>query len=174
VENLRKLCTNLGISNTGSHSKFNSNLLLVPGIHGKSWHQTHITCIKAVNVVFSANFIEDFKMVNDQKSRQDHETKNICKAFWIRAALVYNACMQAREDEAEIVLVEKATSPSKNGETIVGPMERTADRAISFPDSDNSDDYGSNASLSSGGGGGMDNFGAIVVYPLDDEASTMA
>jgi hypothetical protein len=202
VENLRKLCINLGISNTGSFSKFNcpkaiaiyfwyqeslANIGIRPTSHAS---RVTSTVCRAVNVVFSADFIEDFKTVNDRKSRQDHETKNTYKAFWIRAAVAYNACMQAREDETEIVLVEKSTSPAKNGEIVVGQMAHAAKRAISFPDSDDSDDYGSNASLTSGGGGGkplavdtggvrepedededapIDDFGAIVVYPLDDE-----
>jgi hypothetical protein len=137
VENLRKLCTNLGISNTGSFSKFNcrkaiaicfryqeslANIGIRPTSHAS---RVTSTVCRAVNVVFSANFSEDFKMVNDRKSRQDHhETKNTYKAFWIRAAVAYNSCMQAREDETEIVLVEKSTSPAKNGEIVVGPMAR--------------------------------------------------
>lgn len=51
-----------------------------------------------VNIVFSAEFIEDFKTVNDQKSRRDHETQNTFKAFWISAAVAHNACMEAMED----------------------------------------------------------------------------
>jgi hypothetical protein len=194
VENLRKLCTNLGISNAGSYSKFNCRKAIAicfryqeslanNGIRPTS-HASRVTntVCRAVNVVFSADFIEEFKTVNDRKSRQDHETKNTYKAFWVRAALAYNACMQAREDETEIVLVEKATSPAKNGVIVVGPTAGAAKRAISFPDSDDSDDYGSNASVTSGGGvaaggvrepedldGPIDDFGAIVVYPLDDE-----
>ena len=47
-----------------------------------------------MNVVFSAEFIEDFKTVNDRKSQRDHETKNSTyKAFWIRAALAHNSCL---------------------------------------------------------------------------------
>ena len=41
-------------------------------------------------MVFSANFVNSLKMVNDKKSRHDHETGNTHKHFWIRAALAYN------------------------------------------------------------------------------------
>jgi hypothetical protein len=102
----------------------------------------------AVNVVFSADFIEDFKTVNDQKSRKDHETKNTYKAFWIRAALVYNSCTEMGEDETKIVLLEKATSPARNGEIVVGPAgARPANCAVLLPGSDNNDnnDYNSDS-----------------------------
>jgi ABC-type methionine transport system ATPase subunit len=38
------------------------------------------TICRAVNVVSSGEFIEDFKTVNDQKNCKDHETKNTSKA----------------------------------------------------------------------------------------------
>jgi hypothetical protein len=126
VDNLRKLCTNIGVSNAGSLSKFNcrkaiaiyfrfQESLLNIGIR-PTLHALRITSsvCRAVNVVFSADFIEEFKTVNDRKSRQDHEPKNTYKAFWIRAALAYNSCTETGEDETEIFLVEKATSPARN------------------------------------------------------------
>jgi hypothetical protein len=113
---------------------------------------------RAVNVVFSADFIEDFKTVNDPKSRQEHKTKNIYKAFWICAALAYYACMETREDETEIVLVEKATLPARNGEIVAHPAgARSANCAILFPGrnkNDDDNDTGSNSSQSSSSGGG--------------------
>ena len=43
-------------------------------------------------MVFSNNFVHGLKMVNDKKSRHDHETGNTHKHFWICAALAYNNC----------------------------------------------------------------------------------
>jgi hypothetical protein len=117
---------------------------------------------------------------------KDHKTKNTYKAFWIRAALAYNSCTETREDETELVLVEKATSPARNGEIVVGPGARPANCAILFPGSDNNNnnddnsDSGSDSSPSSSGGGkllavdnvednsldnggAIDDFGTIVV-----------
>jgi hypothetical protein len=56
-------------------------------------HSSRITSTVccAVNVVFSTEFINDFMTVNDRKSRQDHETRNTNKAFWVRAALAHNS-----------------------------------------------------------------------------------
>ena len=41
-------------------------------------------------MVFSDNFVNSLKMVNNKKSRHDHETGNTHKHFWIHAALAYN------------------------------------------------------------------------------------
>jgi hypothetical protein len=95
VDNLRNLCMSLGIPNTGSLSKFNCRKAIAAyfwyqeslaniGIRPTS-HAARITSTvcRAVNVVFSADFIEDFKTLNDRKPRKDHETKNTCKGFWI-------------------------------------------------------------------------------------------
>jgi hypothetical protein len=51
------------------------------------------TICRAVNIVFSGEFIEDFKTVKDRKNRKDHESKNTSKAVWIRAALAHNSCI---------------------------------------------------------------------------------
>jgi hypothetical protein len=157
VDNLRKLCTNIGVSNAGSLSKFNcrkavaiyfwyqeslSNIGIRPTSHASGI--TSSVC-RAVNVVFSADFIEDFKMVNDQKSRQDHGTKNTYKAFWICAALAYNSCMETGEDETEIVLVEKATSSARNGEIVARPGARPANHAILFPGSNKENNNNDNS-----------------------------
>lgn len=194
VENLRKLCTCFGISNSGSLSKFNcrkaiafscryqqslSNMGIRPTSHAS---RVTSTVCRAVNVVFSTDFIEDFKSVNNRKSRQDHETRNTFKAFWIRAAIAHNSCMAGTmDDETELVVVEKATSPARNGEVVdrVVAERHTANRAIVF---DNDDDSSSD---SSGGGGKAfavdnnseqqevvrftDDFSTIVVFPVDDE-----
>jgi hypothetical protein len=88
IELLRKLCKNVGIANCGSHNKFNcrkaiatffwyQDILQKNGLKPTT-HADRVTSniCRAVNVVFSEEFIEDFKTINDRKSRQDHETKN--------------------------------------------------------------------------------------------------
>jgi hypothetical protein len=105
VEQSRKLCANLGIANCGSQNKFNcrkaiaryfryQDALDVNGMKPTS-HASRLTSTicRAVNVVFGAEFIEEFKTVNDRKSRKDHESQNTHKAFWIRATLAYNSCV---------------------------------------------------------------------------------
>ena len=80
VNHLRKLCTNIGIVNCGSHNKFNcrkaiatyfryQDTIKTSGLKPTS-HASRVTSTicRAVNVVFSAEFIEDFKTVNDRKS----------------------------------------------------------------------------------------------------------
>jgi uncharacterized membrane protein YgcG len=148
--------------------------------HAASSSSSRVTSsvCRAVNVVFSADFVKEFQMMmmmmmNNQKlpqQQQDHETKKknrYKKAFWIRAALAYNACMETttttttttvREDESEIVLVEKATLPAtRNGEKIVGLA--AAPTAANNDDDNNhgSDSFqssSSSSSSSSSGGGG--------------------
>ena len=134
VDNLRNLCVSLGISNAGSLSKFNCRKAIATycryqasldkmGIRPTS-HAARITSTvcRAVNVIFSADFIEDFKTVNDRKARKEHETQNTFKGFWIRAVGAHNACM---EKDSEIVLVEKATWPARQGGSVVdSPVAR--------------------------------------------------
>jgi hypothetical protein len=50
------------------------------------------TLCQAINVVFSEQFIECFKTVNDLKNRRDHKTRNTNKHFWINAAMAHNSC----------------------------------------------------------------------------------
>jgi hypothetical protein len=120
--------------------------------------------------------IEDFKTLNDRKARKDHETKNTCKGFWIRASAAHNACM---ETNTEIVVVEKAMLPARQGGSVVDPhAARPASQVITFPDSDDSSED------SSGGGkahtveqaeeeevvvGAANDFVTIVVFPDNNE-----
>ncbi len=105
VEHIRKLCSNIGITNCGSQNNFNCQKAIAayfwyedaldangmkPTSHASSLTST---ICRAINVVFSEEFIEDFKTVNDRKARQDHESKNTSKVFWIRAAMAYNLCV---------------------------------------------------------------------------------
>jgi hypothetical protein len=95
----------MGITNCGSRNNFNcqeaiaayfryEDTLDANGMKPTS-HASRLTSTicRAINVVFSEEFIEDFKTVNNRKARKDHESKNTSKAFWIRAAIVYNSCV---------------------------------------------------------------------------------
>ena len=101
---LRTLCKNLGIANCGSINKFELRRAIAmvfsyqdkleasglkPSLH--AGRLTSTLC-RAINVVFSEQFMESFKTVNDLKNRRDHETRNTNKHFWINAAMAHNCC----------------------------------------------------------------------------------
>ena len=88
---------NLGLKNKfvchfaiASHFKFQHQLSNF-GLSPTAWaNQTTANICRAVNVIFSEQFIEDLKKVNDRKSRVDHESGNTHKHFLIRAVMAYN------------------------------------------------------------------------------------
>lgn len=107
---LRTLCKNMGIPNSASRNKYECRRMLArlftyqdkletSGLKASSnaGLMTNSIC-RAVNVVFSEQFIESFKTVNDIKTRRDHETQNTSKTFWINAALAYNDCNDEEGD----------------------------------------------------------------------------
>jgi hypothetical protein len=53
---------------------------------------------RAVNVLFSENFIEEFKNVYDRKSSLDHETSNTYEEFWKRVTAAYNSSVNNNID----------------------------------------------------------------------------
>lgn len=122
-DQIRMLCRNIGVTNCGSSSKFvcrktiASYLLyreslqkvgLAPTSH--SSRVTSTVC-RAVNVVFSSQFLDDFLKVNDRKNRQDHESSNMYKDFWIRATIAHNSFsetpMDSSADDCSFDTVEK-------------------------------------------------------------------
>ena len=92
----------IGVPNLGSKNKFVCHLAIAShfefqhqlssfGLSPTAWaNQTTANVCRAVNVIFSEQFIEDLKKVNNRKSRADHESRNTHKHFWIRAVMVYN------------------------------------------------------------------------------------
>ena len=88
---------NLGLKNEfvcclamASHFEFQHQLSSF-GLSPTAWaNQTTVNICRAVNVIFSKQFIEDLKKVNDRKSWADHESRNTHKHFWIWAAMAYN------------------------------------------------------------------------------------
>ena len=93
---------NIGVPNLGSKNKFVCHLAIVLhfefqhqlssfGLSPTAWeNQKTANVCRAVNVIFSKQFIEDLKKVNDRKSQADHESRNTHKHFWIRVAMAYN------------------------------------------------------------------------------------
>ena len=93
---------NIGVPNLGSKNKFVCHLAIVShfkfqqqlsnfGLSPTAWaNQTTANVCRAVNVIFSEQFIKDLKKVNDRKSQADHESGNTHKHFWIWAAMAYN------------------------------------------------------------------------------------
>ena len=80
----RLLARNIGVPNLGSKNKFVCRLAIASyfefqhqlssfGLSPTAWaNQTTANVCRAVNVIFSKQFIEDLKKVNDRKSWADH------------------------------------------------------------------------------------------------------
>ena len=93
---------NIGVRNLGSKNKFVCHLAIVLhfkfqqqlsnfGLSPTAWaNQTTASVCRAINVIFSEQFIKDLKKVNDRKSQADHESGNSHKHFWIRAVMADN------------------------------------------------------------------------------------
>ena len=93
---------NIGVPNLGSKNKFVCHLAIASHFEfqhqlssfGLSLtaqaHQTTANICRAVNVIFSEQFIEDLKKVNNRKSWADHESGNTHKHFWIRVVMAYS------------------------------------------------------------------------------------
>ena len=109
---------NVGVPNLGSKNKFVCCLAMAS--HFEFQHQlssfglspnaranqTPANVCRAVNVIFSNQFIEELNKVNDKKSQADHESANTHKHFWIQAAMAYNN----RQDDD--VVEEGSTEPT--------------------------------------------------------------
>ena len=93
---------NIGIPNLGLKNKFVCHLAMASqfkfqhqlssfGLSPTAQaNQTTANICRAVNVIFSEQFTEDLKKVNDRKSHADHESGNTHKHFWIRVAMAYH------------------------------------------------------------------------------------
>ena len=118
TDQVRLFARNVGVPNLGSKNKFVCHLAMAS--HFEFQHQlssfglsptaranqTTANVCRAVNIIFSNQFIEELKKVNDKKSRADHESGNTHKHFWIRAAMAYNN----RQDDD--VVEEGSNDPS--------------------------------------------------------------
>jgi hypothetical protein len=122
-DQIRVLCRNIGVTNCGSSSKFVCRKTIAAYLQYReslqkvglapTSHSSRVTSTvcRAVNVVFSSQFIDDFLMVNDRKNRQDHESSNMYKDFWIRATIAHNSFsetpMDTSVDDSSLDTVEK-------------------------------------------------------------------
>jgi hypothetical protein len=181
VEQSRKLCANLGIGNCGSQNKFNcrkaiaryfryQDSLNINGMKPTS-HASRLTSniCRAVNVVFGAEFIEDFKTVNDRKTRRDHETQSTYKAFWIRATLAYNSCVacdtvsfQTRTPIAQQDAANDFLTPPSVGISVEGISSNTSNEGNSVRFTDTASTTDDNALQTS-----ADGFSSLICPPDD-------
>jgi hypothetical protein len=102
LDHLREIAKSVGVTNTSSMNKFVCRKqlavvcqyqakLLEKGLKATSYSARLTSNIcRAVNVVFSSEFYNDFAKVNDRKTRADHEGDSTHKMFWVRAATAYN------------------------------------------------------------------------------------
>jgi hypothetical protein len=155
IDNLRKLCKNIGVVNCGSHNKYNcrkaiatyfkyQDKLVATGMTPSS-HSSRVTSTvcRAVNVVFSTEFVEEFRTVNDRKNRVDYETKNTNKAFWSRATAAHNTCYSSakltgnKHNENNSINNSTTTATKVNGDdTSVSTNLEEEDRGVPDYDSD--------------------------------------
>ena len=94
---------NIGVPSLGLKNKFACHLAIAShfefqqqlsnfGLSPTAWaNQMTANVCRAVNVIFSKQFIKDLKKVNGRKSWADHESGNTHKHFWIRVAMAYNS-----------------------------------------------------------------------------------
>ena len=107
VDHLRRLCKNVGVINCGSFNKFECRKALATflkyqdklqekGLSARSTAgRLTSTILRAVNVVFSDNFRDNFLCVNNRKSRRDHEVRNTHKLFWCQASVAFNTVVES-------------------------------------------------------------------------------
>jgi hypothetical protein len=153
VDHLRQLCRNVGVLNCGSSNKFDCRKSLASffkyqdelerkGLTATSTaSRLTSTICRAVNVVFSEQFVDDFFSVNDRMARREHETKKTNKSFWITATLAHNSCIESYLD------VEHLPKAARTGE----------DGAMCTPMKDKDDSSDSDSEGSAVGGAGYKN-----------------
>jgi hypothetical protein len=139
VDHLRQLCKNVGVINCGSYNKFDCRKNLATffayqdelerkGLTATSTaSRLTSTICRAVNVVFSEQFVDDFFSVNDRMARREHETKKTNKSFWITATLAHNSCI---ESDLDVEHLPNAARTGEHGATCT-PMKDKEDSSES-------------------------------------------
>lgn len=117
VDQMRKLCRNVGCKGTHSAShvkcqkalatlKTYNDALREKGVHAGMVEARALNgLLKAVNVVFSTDFYDRFLNVNGPRDRSDHETHNMPSDFWKDAADHYNLTDFDDDDDEKYTLV---------------------------------------------------------------------
>jgi hypothetical protein len=138
IDQARRMCKNLGIVNCGSANKigcfkaissfFNYQQQLIASNLQPTSHSARITSsiCRAINIVFSDVFLEEFSSVNDRKNRVDHENGTTNKMFWIKASDEHN----------------RASSKLSNNNRKETIIEIDNDENGSKQNDDDDDDYG--------------------------------
>ena len=128
IDQTRALGRNVGASNCGSLSKFGCRKAIamhfgiLKHLEAKGLAPTSesarctSTICRAVNVVFSKDFLPDLLTVNDRKDRVDHESNNTHKHFWIRATDAHNAVPEPKEDLDDLLGIDDECSVAATDE----------------------------------------------------------
>ena len=103
--------------------------------------RTTSTICRAVNVVFSKDFLPDLLTVNDRKNRTDHESNNTHKEFWIRATDAHNSVPDPNMDLDDLLLGDDASVEAvdeftelvvPNGDTHLRDLQNNSDIDLSL------------------------------------------
>ncbi|KAI2492718.1 hypothetical protein MHU86_21825 [Fragilaria crotonensis] len=144
VSHLRQLCKNLGIMNCGSLSKYEIRRAIATYfsyqerlekngmLPSSAASRMTSTVCRAVNVIFSKHFIEDFKHLNDRKTRRDHETSNSNQDFWIRASIAHNSCIDGRNEVTSSPISRTSVGVSNNAVLAASHQNKDNDASATF------------------------------------------
>lgn len=144
VSHLRQLCKNLGIMNCGSLSKYEIRRAIATYfsyqerlekngmLPSSAASRMTSTVCRAVNVIFSEHFIEDFKQVNDRKTRRDHETSNLNRDFWIRASIAHNSCIDGSNEVTSSPISRTSVGVSNNAVLAASHQNKDNDASATF------------------------------------------
>ncbi len=125
IDQIRRLCRNIRVANVGSMNKFHCRRAIASRIDNTKLSgsrrfippsqasQITSTICRAVNVVFSNQFIEDFLKINDRKKPSDHQSLTTFEEFWIRATASHNGCIPSIRGDV-IGVVDNTNFASKD------------------------------------------------------------
>jgi hypothetical protein len=132
LDHLRNLCRSIGVSHVSNLNKFTCRKQIAvwcnyqtslkdSGLVATSYagRLTSNIC-RLVNVCFSNEFYDDFRKVNDRKTRMDHEMSTTNKAFWIKACDAYNC---TGKDDDSLSSFETPQASSDDFATLVFPQD---------------------------------------------------
>jgi hypothetical protein len=116
LDQLRKLCKNVGVQYVNNCTKFACRKALwILSNHQEQREKDGIrlstvserassNMVRLVNVVFSHNFFESFLKLNDIKTRSDHETGGLPSDFWADVAEALNGDAEDDDSATNIVI----------------------------------------------------------------------
>ena len=121
ADQLRKLCKNVGVSYVNAKSKFACRkALAILANHRTEQERIGVpvstaterasnNVVRLVNILFSANFYDNFIKLNDIKNRHDHEAKLLPDDFWNDVAEAMNG--DAADDDSALNTVMNPLDP---------------------------------------------------------------